>query len=122
MCLKTVSGTGNIGNTLHNCLVEPLAPPPLSQAAGRVEFSKSSMPGVLAAAALTPGILKHGRTVDINHLHVSLGHVHDEILHANTRSCDQTAVCPVHRWQAMMKHLKLTTVCQLTVGRTNRES
>jgi len=25
-------------------------------------------------------LLKHGRTVDISHLHVSLGHVHDEIL------------------------------------------
>ena len=64
----------------HDCSVEPLPPPPLSQAAGKVEFGKSSIPGFLAAAALTPGISKHGRTVDINHLHVSLGHVHDEIL------------------------------------------
>lgn len=38
------------------------------------------MPGVLAVAALTPGILKHRRTVNINHLHCSLGLVYDEIL------------------------------------------
>ena len=80
VCLTTVSGTGNVGDILHDCLVEPLPPPPLSQAAGRVEFGRSSMSGVLAAAALTPGILKHRRTVDINHLHVPLGHVHEQIL------------------------------------------
>ena len=78
--MTTVSGTKSVGDMLYDCLVEPLPPPPLSQAAGSVDFGKSSMPGVLASAALTPGIFKHGRTVDKNHLHVSLGHAHDGIL------------------------------------------
>ena len=34
----------------------------------------------LAAAALIPGPLKHGKEVDINHLHVSLAHAHASVL------------------------------------------
>lgn len=66
--MVTVSGTESVGDTLHDCLVETLSPSPSSQAAAKVEFGKSSMSGVLAAAALTLSILKHGRTVDINPL------------------------------------------------------
>lgn len=65
---------------MHDCLVESLSSPPLSQAAGKIDFGKSSMSRVFAAAALTLGIFKHERSVDIYSLHVSLGHVHDDIL------------------------------------------
>ena len=39
----------------------------------------------LAAAALTPGPLKHGKEVDINHLHVSLAHAHASVLKATAK-------------------------------------
>ena len=37
------------------------------------------------AAALNPGTLKHGKVVDINHLHVSLAHAHASVLQATAR-------------------------------------
>ena len=39
----------------------------------------------LAAAALTPGPLKHGKEVDINHLHVSLAHADSNVLKATAK-------------------------------------
>ena len=39
----------------------------------------------LAAAALTPGPLKHGKEVDINHLHVSLAYAHASVLKATAK-------------------------------------
>ena len=39
----------------------------------------------LAAAALTPGPRKHGKEVDINHLHVSLAHTHASVLKATAK-------------------------------------
>ena len=39
----------------------------------------------LATAALTPGPLKHGKEVDINHLHVSLAHAHASVLKATAK-------------------------------------
>ena len=39
----------------------------------------------LAAAALTPGPLKHGKEVDINHLHVSLAQAHASVLKATAK-------------------------------------
>ena len=36
-------------------------------------------------AALTPGPLKHGKDVDINHLHVSLAHAHASVLKATAK-------------------------------------
>ena len=41
MCLTTVSGTRSVGDMLHDRLVEPLPPPPLSQAAGIVDFDRA---------------------------------------------------------------------------------
>ena len=39
----------------------------------------------LAAAALNPGILKHGKVVDDNYLHVTLAHAHSSVLQATAR-------------------------------------
>ena len=39
----------------------------------------------LAAAALTPGPLKHGKEVDISHLHVSLAQAHASVLKATAK-------------------------------------
>ena len=39
----------------------------------------------LAAASLAPGPLKHGKEVDISHLHVSLAHVHTSVLKATAK-------------------------------------
>ena len=39
----------------------------------------------LAAAALIPRPLKHGKEVDINHLHVSLAHAHASVLKATAK-------------------------------------
>lgn len=56
-----------------------MSPPPLNQALGGIEVgmkSESSKRDVLAAAVLTPGILKHDEVVEINNLHVFLAHAH----------------------------------------------
>lgn len=73
MCLTTVSDSdvSNESDALPTGLVEPLSPPPLNRLLGEVVFgmkSESSKCGVLAAAELTPGILKHDKVVDMNHL------------------------------------------------------
>ena len=58
---------------------------------GEVQFlGKTSRPACridtpLAAAALIPGPLKHGKEVDINHLHVSLAHAHASVLKATAK-------------------------------------
>ena len=39
----------------------------------------------MTATALNPGMLKHGKPVDINHLHVSLAHAHASVLQATPR-------------------------------------
>ena len=39
----------------------------------------------LAAAALNPGMLKHGKVVDVNHLYFSLAHAHASVLQATVR-------------------------------------
>ena len=78
------SGRSSKTDDLHIRLVESLSPSPLNQARGEIEFGMTSNEGseceVLVAAPLTPGILKHGKVVDINHLYVFLAHVHSEIL------------------------------------------
>ena len=82
VCLTTVSGSESKTDTLLARMVEPASSPPLNQVLGKIKFksSKGSKSGVIATAALTPGILKHGRAICTNPLHVTLGHAHDEIL------------------------------------------
>ena len=52
--------------------------PPLGSRVGLV-------PPPLAAASLIPGPLKHGKEVDIDHLHVSLAHAHASVLKATAK-------------------------------------
>ena len=42
----------------------------------------------MTAAALNPGMLKHGKVMDINNLHVSLAHAHASVLQATVRQHD----------------------------------
>ena len=69
-------------------VLEPTPFPPLSYVLGEVQFvRKTSRPACrigtpLPAAVLIPGPLKHGKDVDINHLHVSLAHAHASVLKA----------------------------------------
>ena len=69
-------------------VLEPTPFPSLSSVLGEIQFvgKTPSRPACrictspLAAAALIPGPLKHGKEVDINHLHVSLAHAHASVL------------------------------------------
>ena len=70
-------------------VLEPTPFPPLSSVLGEIRFvgKTPSRPACrigtpLAAVALTSGSLKHGKEVDINHLHVSLAHAHASVLKA----------------------------------------
>lgn len=45
-----------------------------------MKSSESSNCNVLAAAALTSGILKHGRGIDINHLNIARANAHTEVV------------------------------------------
>ena len=73
-------------------VLEPTPFPPLSSVLGEIQFvGKTSSRSTcrvgtpLAAAALTPGPLKHGKEVDINHLHVFLAHAHANVLKATAK-------------------------------------
>ena len=66
--------------------------PPLSSVLGEIQSvgKTPSRPAcrigtLLAAASLIPGPLKHGKEVDINHLHVSLAHAHASVLKATAK-------------------------------------
>ena len=61
---------------------------PLSSMLGEIEFARKPLyesDCSLAAAALNPGMLKHGKVVDINHLYVSVIHAHLSVLQATAR-------------------------------------
>ena len=71
---------------------EPTPCPPLSSVLGQIKFvgktpvkPECRIGTPLASAALTPGPLKHGKEVYINHLHVSLARAHASVLKATVR-------------------------------------
>ena len=73
-------------------VLEPTPFPPLSSVLGEIQFVEKtpSRPECrigtpLAAAALTPEPLKHGKELDINHLHVCLAHAHASVLKATAK-------------------------------------
>ena len=73
-------------------VLEPIPLPPINSVLGGIKFvgKTPSRPECridtpLAAAALTPGLLKHGKEVNINHLHVSLTHAHARALKATAK-------------------------------------
>ena len=59
----------------------------MSSVLGEVEFGRKPLfeSDVFTAAVLSPGMLKHGKVIDINHLHVSLAHAHASVLQATAR-------------------------------------
>ena len=62
--------------------------PPLVSVLGAIEFGRQPLfksDFSLTAAALNPGMLKHGKVVDVSHLHVFLAHAHASVLQATTR-------------------------------------
>ena len=72
----------------YDDLLEPTPSPLVSSVLGEIEFERKPLfeSGCsLAPAALNPGILEHGKIVDINHLHTSLAHTHTSVLHATAR-------------------------------------
>ena len=72
----------------HDDLLEPISSPPVSSVLGKIEFGRkplSESDCFFTAAALNPGMMKHGKVVDINHLHVSLAHAHASVLQATAR-------------------------------------
>ena len=73
-------------------VLEPNPFPPVSSVLGEIQFVGKTpfrpacrIGTPLAAAALTPGPLKHGKEVHINHLHVSLAHAHASVLKATAK-------------------------------------
>ena len=84
---SNVSGT----DTAYDDLLEPVPSPPIRSVlseivSGRKPLFESDCS--LAAAALNPGMLKHGKVVDVNHLHVSFAHAHASVLQATARQHD----------------------------------
>ena len=82
----------NVSGTVT--VLEPIPFPPLSSVLGEIKFvgktpsrSEYRIGTPLAAAALIPGLLKHGNKVDINHFHVSLVHAHGSVLTGELVSC-----------------------------------
>ena len=79
-----VSGT----DAARDGLLEPIPSPPVSSVLGKIVFGRKPLfesDCFLTAAALNPGMMKHGKVVDINHLHVSLAHAHASVLQATVR-------------------------------------
>ena len=79
-----VSGT----DAARDDLLEPIPSPPVSSVLGKIEFGRKPLfesDCFLTAAALNPGMMKHGKVVDINHLHVSRAHAHASVLQATAR-------------------------------------
>ena len=82
-----VSGT----DAARDDLLEPIPSPPVSSVLEKIEFGRKPLfesDCFLTAAALNPGMMKHGKVVDINHLHVSLAHAHASVLQATARQHD----------------------------------
>ena len=75
----------------------------------------------LTAAALNPGMMKHGKVVDINHFHVSRAHAHASVLQAtarqhNFRSTGQLVSC----WACSMAKGNRAPTAHHTTARAKR--
>ena len=84
------SGASNVSKTdaAYDDLLEPIPSPPISSVLVEIEFGRRPRfePDCsLAAAVLDPAMLKHGKVVDVNHLHSSLAHAHASVLQATVR-------------------------------------
>ena len=66
----------------HRDLLEPIPSPAVNSVLGKIEFGRKPLfesDYFLTVAALNPGMMKHGKVVDINHLHVCLAHAHASV-------------------------------------------
>ena len=116
-----VSGT----DAAHDDLLEPITSPPVSYVLGKIEFGRKplfELDCFLTAAALNLGMMKHGKVVDINHLHVSLAHAHASVLQATSgqhgfRLTGQLVSCWVC---SMAKGNRAPTAHHTTTARANR--
>ena len=82
--VSKVSGT----TAAYEDLLEPIPSPPVISVLGENEFGRTHLfesDCFSTAAALNPGMLKHAKVVDINHLHVSLAHAHASVLQVTAR-------------------------------------
>ena len=80
----------NISETVT--VLEPIPFLHLNSVLGEIKFigktssgSQSRIGTGLAAAAWTPGLLKHGKEEDINHFHVFLAHAHASVLETTAK-------------------------------------
>ena len=78
-------GESNVSGTdaAYGDLLEPNPSPPISSMLGEIDFGRKPLlesDCSLVAAALNPGMLKHGKIVDVNHLHASLAYAHASVL------------------------------------------
>ena len=79
-----VSGT----DAAYDDFLKPIPSTPVTSVLGEIEFGRKPLfesNCFLTAAALNPGMLKHGKVVDIIHLHVFLAHAHVIVLQATAR-------------------------------------
>ena len=88
--IPSFSSTSNIPatDTAYDDLLEPIPSPPLCSVLEGIEFERKppfESECYLGVAALNPGLLKHGKVVDISPLHVSLAHAHASVLQATAR-------------------------------------
>ena len=73
-------------DSAHRDLLGPIPSFPLSSVLGAIEFiGKSPSNENIAVAALNPGTLKHGKEVDINHLHFPLANTHESVFQATAK-------------------------------------
>ena len=84
MCVTGMHGSNVLGTVT---VLEPTPFPHLSYVLGDIKFVgktssrfKCRIEHSLAAAALTPRLLKHCKEVDIDHFHVSLAHAYASVL------------------------------------------
>ena len=94
MCVIDIHDSNVLGAVT---VLEPTPFSPLSFVLGEIKFvgktpsrSECRIGTPLAAAALTPGLLKHAKEIDIDHLHVSLAHAHAIVLKATAK---QRGIC-----------------------------
>ena len=72
----------------YSDLLEPINSPPVSSVLWEIEFGRKPLfesDCFFTAATLNPGMLKHPKVVDINHLHISLTHARASVLQATAR-------------------------------------
>ena len=106
---SNVSGTDAAYDDLLE-LIPPLSPLSYQVCVWEIEFGRKPLfesDRSLAAAALNLDMLKHGKVVGINHLHVSLAHAHASVLQATVRQ---------HSFR-MTEKLVSCSACSMTKGK-----